>query len=439
MTLFSAEITDETNIILLNSEDAQNIGFSNQDLMKITNTDTNDAVYGLLNVSEQVGADCIVLGQDIAENLGIISEEFVQVESCNQAKITETNVVTIEFESSDYDVESLKSREFQQRLVKFLQRFFFTQPYSVYWPAENADLTIRFPEIEQVRKPIRLQEREEELILKVKPKSALFPFDAILVIDCSASMNKRDIILPNSNNIISALQSNYSGDSAPHQYIRNYLSSFEPKYRIPGREYKIARIQATIASIMLFFNQKISRGLGESCRIILYSGSAEKFEFNGQSDFQASQLADAAIIEHLINDITNPTSIDPASTNFNRPVEILIEQFKLRSAGSWNQKSSKPLMVLFLTDGKPQPADEATIKEIQKNINNLKRIGRKNSEGFVIYTLGVGRQYDMDEDLLKKMARECNGEYHYVDNLTSLTEWFERLAKEFCMTIHHQK
>jgi len=181
----------------------------------------------------------------------------------------------------------------------------------------------------------------------------------------------------------------------------------------------------------MFFNQKISRGLGEKCSILLYSGRTKLFDLEGKKTiFNATDMANINVITNLKSQITHSKDLQLNHTIFHRvfiQLKELIEQY--------SEISKNPIMILLLTDGKPEPKDIDKPELIDEKINVLRSYARQKKQQFAIFTLGIGQEDQVDSDLLSRIAQLGFGEYHFPQDLLELTTWFENLAKEFSISL----
>jgi hypothetical protein len=223
----------------------------------------------------------------------------------------------------------------------------------------------------------------------------------------------------------------YDGTTASHISINKYLNGLKPKFVIDQANYKIKRIDATFISILLFFSQKISRGLGEKCGIVLYSGKANTFSYEDHKTiFDTNDYTNISIINYLNKEMKNPKSLSTNQTLFSPAIEELKVRIK-----RFSEESDNPILILILTDGQPEPKKLDPPERIINEINEVMELAKRLNKQIVIYTLGIGEKGQVDNDLLSKIAEHGNGEYHFTKTFTELTEWFENLANEFSITL----
>ncbi|MHA1384608.1 MAG: hypothetical protein ACTSR3_12710 [Candidatus Helarchaeota archaeon] len=430
MTIIQAVYSDEIDKAIINSKDCEVYDLYEGDLIELINEETGNKVFCILSVFEGVPQESIALGQNIMDNLGITEEDVISISKCDR-KISVAKKLEIEYESQDYDAAILKFDEnFRTELVNYLRNYFFNPIYEIFWPEENARLYITFPELKGVEPPIKISDYNDEIVLKIKPRVAAMPFNAILSIDCSGSMHRRDIKFSNMSGVINHLIDIYDGDTMHHKDLKSFLDNLNPKIIVNPENYKITRIDATLLAILMFFNQKISRGLGEKCSILLYSGKSKVFKSDDKSIFDATDMTNIRIITNLKSEVTGSPDLQTNFTIFNRVFIELKDIF-----GEFSKISKNPIMVLFLTDGKPEPRDLDKPELIFEKIMELRTYAQEMGQQFVIYTLGIGEEDSVDSDILTKIAQLGYGDYHFTQNLLELTSWFENLAKEFSINL----
>ncbi|MHA1336078.1 MAG: hypothetical protein ACTSPW_10035 [Promethearchaeota archaeon] len=431
MALFQVIRTDEIDKAIMNPKDCEAFDFVEGDLLELYNKDTEDRIYCRLYINDQVPDYCIALGENLLNNLGIQIDEFIEV-SIFDGKINEIFEVTIEFQSEDYNYDVIKFDEnFRIRIINFLGNYFFNYRTDLFWPEENAMLTISFPNINNLEPPFILSTYIDKIKMKIKPKGTGTPFNAILIIDCSGSMKRRDIRFMNMENAIDNLIQMYDGETTHHINLKNFLLDLKPKLVLVPERYMISRINATFVSILLFFSQKISRGLGEKCGIILYSGKALSFKSKENKDiFDSTDFTNIELINELKDKLENPIDLSINQTFFSpvfKHLRAVIEKF--------SKISKNPILILFLTDGQPEPRKLDPPEKIKKEVEDLIRFSKSINKQIVIFTLGIGQKDQVDAKLLNTIANIGYGEYHFVKTFSELSEWFENLANEFSINL----
>ncbi|MHA1756432.1 MAG: VWA domain-containing protein [Promethearchaeota archaeon] len=430
MTILEVIYTNEIDKAIINSNYCKEINMYDGDLIELVNEETGNKIYSILSVHDSLPEDSIALGQNLMDNLGVIENETVSIFNCEK-KVTRAKRIEIEYDSLDYDISRLKFDEnFRLKMVDFLRNYYFNSIFEIFWPEENAKLLIKFPELNDTDPPFAISEFNDEIILKITQKTAAMPFNALLAIDCSGSMHKHDIKFSQMSNVLDELINIYNGESPKHKLIIEYFNSLKPKFLIDPDSYKISRIDATIIAILMFFNQKISRGLGEKCSILLYSGRTKSFDINDKTIFDPSDMTNINLISELKTKIKNPTNLQLNFTIFNKVFAELKNK-----VDEYSKISENPILILLLTDGKPEPKDMDKEELIFDKVRELKNHAQAIDKQIVIYTLGIGDKENVDSKLLKKIANIGYGEYFFTTSLRDLSTWFENLAKEFSINL----
>jgi len=431
MTILEVLYTDEIDKAIMNSRDSDENNFIEGDLLELINEETGNIIYCILSIHDSIPQDSISLGQNLMDGLGLAENDTVSISLCKK-NITKAKKIEIEYESQEFDPSMLEFDEnFRLKLVAYLRKYYYNQINEIYWPEYDARLSISFPELKNIGPPIGISDFNDEIIIKIRPKTTLSPFNAILAIDCSGSMHRKDIKFSRMSNILDDLINIYDGKTTQHEELKEYLKSLRPKFLIDPEKYAISRIDATLLAILMFFNQKISRGLGEKCSILLYSGRTKLFDLEGKKTiFNATDMANINVITNLKSQITHSKDLQLNHTIFHRvfiQLKELIEQY--------SEISKNPIMILLLTDGKPEPKDIDKPELIDEKINVLRSYARQKKQQFAIFTLGIGQEDQVDSDLLSRIAQLGFGEYHFPQDLLELTTWFENLAKEFSISL----
>ncbi|MHA1684239.1 MAG: hypothetical protein ACTSUE_25100 [Promethearchaeota archaeon] len=427
MTLLTVIFTDELGKAIMNPDDCAEYDFLEGDLMLLEDEDTGNIVYCYLFMDPQIPKDTIALGQNLIDRLGIVENDTIEVDRM-ETQPTEVKEVIIEFESQDYDPETLKFDEgFRLKAIEFLRNYHFNNTTSLYWPEEHAFLRVTFADAGSKTPPYYISNYNDAISVQIQPKTTMLAFNAILAIDCSGSMKHRDICFGDMNSIIDNLTSIYNGEKQSHRYLCNYLNQLKPQFVIHPEEYKISRLKATFISILMFFNQKISRGLGEKCSVILYSDKAINFRYHGiKGVFDSNDFTTPEIINELLGQMENPRSILTGITRFSPCFNLLRERVE-----EFSKTSNNPILILFLTDGKPVPADLDPKENIYSSVREFMKYASDIGKQVVIFTLGIGDEINIDKDILENLARIGNGSFHYSVDFQEISSWFERLAGDF--------
>ena len=126
-----------------------------------------------------------------------------------------------------------------------------------------------------------------------------------------------------------------------------------------------------------------------------------------------------------------PIGLNQAQTNFTQALNCVED-----GIDNLQFESKNPLMILLLTDGKPEPQMLDPPKKILQKISQMKEKIPQWKLNFIIYTIGIGNEKMVDKRLLSNISKKGNGEYKFADDFRDLTKWFEKLANNFSIVLH---
>ena len=437
MTLMEVELGDQIfGLVLFNPEDMNILDIANGSLIEIKDNRGNRCIleaYG----NEDVEVDTIVADRNILEDLGIQDEDWIEIDPYD-GKIGTASDLMIEFKSIDDNPEEFFRSDVQRELQEFIRQYRFLPQMDLLWPDQNASLTIMVKNKGNGSHDY-YKISSNGLNLQLREKTSSMPFNAILLIDKSGSMNYHDVKIDDSGSIIGDLYNNFYGNldideieyNDLYSVQRNLLEWFKELLEAQKRQemridYKenqsknkgIRRIDAIILATILFFRLKISRGLGEKCAFVLYSDEAKPVEFDGRMTIEATEF-DASLCENLVRTIKDSKYLRYGQTNMSSSL------VKCREIASHLKESNnKPLMVLLLTDGRPHPPETDTEKSVISHLKKLKDFLDEEEIPFVLYTLGIGDSKKKEaSEFLERLAMLGNGEFHYVHEMAQLIKW----------------
>ncbi|MHA1983667.1 MAG: hypothetical protein ACW967_04875 [Candidatus Hodarchaeales archaeon] len=317
---------------------------------------------------------------------------------------------------------------------------------AILWIAENFDklagvlknrvvypgLSINWPETEVGSLKIRFLESDpnltgqqcglidptgREIKLDVVPFTEM-AFNAVLVLDVSGSMTKRDMSV---ENISGALEGLRKGIELNPE-IEEFLELFE-------EGGKVSRSEAAAMAVMLFLSLKIAKGFGEQIIIQTFSSDVETFEIGGNKVIKAVGETKKAGIESIINHVAEKSQSSSGLTFLSGAVN---EAFNAIENFAENQVIQKrnPTMCIFLTDGAPNKGGDTP--DIPVNpIPVLKRQIEAHPDT-VAYFIGLG---EADKLMLNKLGETGKGGALMAEDLESLVKFYDSLAKDFQITV----
>jgi hypothetical protein len=432
MTLLEIVNTDEVGKSIINAVDSREFDIIDGDLVRLFNEEAENSIFTRIYVDEGIPRDSIALGSNLMENLGVIEGDLIEISQNNNIKINYMKDIIVEYNSEDYNYNNLKFDDiFRVNLIDFLGDYFLNKRTELFWPEENAYLSITFKNSKNLTAPFKISPYEDKIQLKIKPKVKKLPFNAILMIDCSGSMKKKDVKYASMDSALENLIKFYDGDNIPNKKLLNFFKSLKPKFVINEEDYKITRLDATFIALLMFFSQKISRGLGEKCSIILYSDRPKTFTYEDSKNiFDPTDFTNINVINSLNSQMRKPEDLSQNQTLFSPAIKELEN-----SISKYSQISSNPILVLFLTDGQPEPKKLDPPETIAENVKTLMETSKNKGKQLVLFTLGIGRKSQVDGSLLENIAKIGRGEYHFTKSFSELTRWFENLANEFSINL----
>ncbi len=246
--------------------------------------------------------------------------------------------------------------------------------------------------------------------VELKPLS-LVTFNAILIIDISRSMMARDVAV---TNIGPALEGIKSAMHDPE--IQEFLTKFKPGTNVPRR------LSAAFSAI-LFLSEKVGRGFGEKVSVIRFADEAQIMPMVGEKLWMDSSSGQKGDLEHcaktIVQDIGNAYG---QATNLGLAMEkaqSLLQMFE-------KEDPDQPTMIVLLTDGSPTDGDAFlnSIESLSKNQN------------VVLYIIGLGNP---DDELMKKAAAKCAGEYFKPEDSGELLVWYSKRARDLSLKLRRDE
>ncbi|MFX0126482.1 MAG: hypothetical protein ACFFAE_22890, partial [Candidatus Hodarchaeota archaeon] len=121
-------------------------------------------------------------------------------------------------------------------------------------------------------------------------------FNAVLVLDVSGSMQKKDMKVKNISGALEGLKKGLEESDE----LNSFIDRFEE-----GK--KVSRVDAAAMAIMLFMSLKIAKGWGEQVQLITFSGDVERFELRDASVISCVGETKKAGIESIIGHVVRKT------------------------------------------------------------------------------------------------------------------------------------
>ncbi len=391
----------ETDHFIINDDIASDLGVIEGDLLLVQNPINHKTTASDVKIDNDVGKDKIRMDRVSFESIGLDEGFEISIRAYGQGK---KKVTEVEFGvrkarncSADNPLSIIKENE--DRFISFISDKIFTKDTEVLWKEKELLISIEntFPEIEK-EDVIDFEELDD--FSYTWGGSELQSFDGVLLIDLSGSMETRDLEMRDIEWFLDRFDQSFEADS-----ISKFLDELK------GRS-EIKRSQGAILCGLIYFVQKIGRGVGDKISVIPFSDEATLINFNGKKYFSSAFSNPEKASERIIEDIRyHPRG----KTNISSGLEKSIETIK-------DFKNEKMKMIVLLTDGKPHPPsldDEENVLEIVE-----KRLAPRRD--LVINTIGLGNE--VDHHLMDEIAKRTGGEYTHVNCLEGLTEAYSRYA-----------
>ncbi len=434
---------------IFHSSDVDELGISQNQLVKIFEEDSPNSAILTAHIDDRALKDTILGDPNLLKNLGLQDEMIVDVEVFN-GTIQIAEKVIIEFSTIDSDPREFFQENNVKNLRKFLDSYRFYQTSELYWPEQYSNLRISIIEPTDSHNTVYRVTTSCAITLKEQVQS--MPFNAILLIDKSGSMNRKDVNLEGIEDTLKDLQNRLlEGGSLQNRYIElrklflrlKPTNTFKEKsvqdsygnWKIVKEKIGASRLDSVIFATLLFFQLKISRGYGEKCAFVIYADDAKPVSFDGKVYIEASEF-NAKICNELTKTIKNSTFMRYGNTNISSGLSFCK---KIALDYKHKENSMNPLMVLLLTDGSPYPPHLDNDQNLLDTIYRLKESLTENQIPFVIYTIGIGEaRNNKAATLLTRVGKAGNGEFHYVNSVKKLISFYQKLATNFAYNIYSE-
>ncbi len=361
---------------------------------------------GYIKIKESLPKDVIEIEDEIFEATGIGSTEVV---------VRRNDKTVIPLQSLELGISPIMGenmwdtitfvRNHKDELKRWLSQFLIFKGLKLRWKDANAAINI-LSTIPDLKGEI-LAAPKMTSSLQLKPEG-LITFNAILIIDISASMLAPDMMCSNIAPAVEGIRA-----SMENEEVKTFLARFKEGVNVPRR------LGAAFAAL-LFLAEKVGRGFGEKVSIIRFADHSEALDFNGP--FFDSASGKHGILEQAANQIVEKignykglaTNMAPAFEEAKRVLDVF---------SSLESESSKPCMVVLLTDGHPTDQDQF-LQVINQNF-----IGNSN---VVLYIVGIG---NTNQKLMTDIAVRCGGEFFQPENMGELLIWYSKRARDLIVKL----
>jgi uncharacterized protein YegL len=244
-------------------------------------------------------------------------------------------------------------------------------------------------------------------------------FNAVLVLDVSGSMSKKDMKVQNISGALEGLKKGLEES--------NELSLFIERFQ-EGK--KVSRVDAAAMAIMLFMSLKIAKGWGEQIQLITFSGEVDQFSLEDVPVISCVGETKKAGIESIIDHVVKKTEESTGLTFLSGAIN---EAYNCIGNFDENPNISRrnPTMIIVLTDGNPNKGNGLGVNPIP--------IVRKQVEDHpevVLYAIGLG---EADRLMLRRVGEIGRGGSLMADDLETLIDFYDSLAQNFQMVVKMKK
>ncbi|TFF90133.1 MAG: VWA domain-containing protein, partial [Promethearchaeota archaeon] len=405
------EVQSQPNLMgycLVSPRTQHSLSLKTNDVVQFEDELTGAVGAAKVNISENVNDNAIVIDSEILEASGIGSFE-VKV-SKNQRQIIPLQNVTLGISpisgENMWEVISA-ARENIDPLKSWLKNYIIFKGIKLRWNEVNIGCSILdcVPDL----KGDILATITDNTTLTLRP-TGLIPFNAVLIIDISRSMMARDVYVTNIAPAIEGIKA-----AMESKEIQEFLKKFKDGINIPRR------ISAAFAAV-LFLSEKVGRGFGEKVSVIRFADEAQLLPF-GDGWYMDSASGEKGLLEEaarlIVDRIGNAYG---QSTNMGEAMGLayqVINEFE-------KINPDQPTMIVLLTDGQPTDSDQffTTIQRFSE-MNNV-----------IIYIVGLGNP---DDELMRKAANLCGGEYFKPDDAGELLVWYSKRARDLSVKLKAHK
>ena len=256
-----------------------------------------------------------------------------------------------------------------------------------------------------------------EIKLDIVPFTEM-AFNAILVLDVSGSMTKRDMKVRNISGALEGLRKGLELTPSLEEFISRF-----------GEGEKVSRAEAAAMAIMLFLSLKIAKGWGEQVQIITFANEIEHFMLNGQKVIKCVGEAKKAGIESIISYVVDKSQSSSGLTFLSGALKTAFDSIENFSINQAIQKQN-PTMIIILTDGVPNKGGES--KDLP--VNPVPVLKNRIAEYLhvVTYMIGLG---EADLLMLKRLGEIGRGGSLMAEDMESLVKFYDSLAHNFQITV----
>ncbi len=258
-----------------------------------------------------------------------------------------------------------------------------------------------------------------EVEIDIVPSTEM-SFNAVLVLDVSGSMGRKDMLVKNIAGAVEGLKRGLV-DSPELSAI---LDEFQD-----GK--KVSRVKAAALATMLFLSLKISKGWGEQVVVYSFAADVDQFKIEDPKKGESSVIScvgetKKAGIEAILEYVVAKCSAESGLTYLSGAMKEGYDSIEFFEPNPATGKRN-PTMIVVLTDGVPNKGNGLGVNPIPI----VKEYAAKYPDS-VLYTIGLG---EADHLLLKAIAEIGRGSNLPASDLGELWKYYDSLAQNFQMAI----
>jgi uncharacterized protein YegL len=401
----------EGHTVRLHPNDVRSLGSAGGAFVRLQDSATGMAAVGVIeaNPAQQAGVVCV--DSTIIETLGSEDGNMIEVSpySGDPVRIRKVIFGIRPMSGVEEEMSLIMAREWGPSLLRYVEEMVVTTGQRFRWK-EGSKINMVLSVLETTppipADKIGILRKGDIAEYRFKLITDEPPFNGVLLIDLSRSMNEKDMGVRNIRNAI-----DYISSEMRDPQTQEFLSHFRD-----GQ--KVERWRGAVLSALMYLVAKIARGKGEKISVILFSDEAHYLVFNNQVAFDATSGGSIApFAQALINGVN---SFHRNATFMGEAVSVALEVIRA------TQDTKKMKMVVLLTDGLPNDPD------VLREVVRTKVAPRFD---IVLFVAGIGE--DLSDDLMRDVSTSCGGEYLPVQDLDELVKWYSELARK--LTVRGRK
>ncbi|MHA1946843.1 MAG: VWA domain-containing protein [Candidatus Hodarchaeales archaeon] len=406
----------------LHPEDIEKLEISEFDYIKMV-TEWED--WGAVQIlsSDEVELNTIAVDDSVLTSANISDGDAVEVEPVTVTAGIKSIKLGIEPLAGQEVEEAILwiATEFEQLSALLKNRPVFNNLQIAWEDCPVGNISIRFlgadPPIPEDEIGI-VDPTGREVEINILPFTEM-SFNAILVLDVSGSMSKKDIKVKNISGALEGLKKGLDESDELNVFIDKFVD---------GK--KVSRVDAAAMAIMLFMSLKIAKGWGEQIQLLTFSGDVEKFSLGKEAVISCVGETKKAGIESIIDYVVKKTADSTGLTFLSGALDQAYKSIENFDENPTINKKN-PTMIIVLTDGNPNKGNGLGVNPIpvvKKHVESHPEV--------VLYGIGLG---EADRLMLRKIGEIGRGGSLMADDLESLIDFYDSLAQNFQLVVKMKK